>query len=224
MHHQVKKGLRADEKKQKETSPMRKTVLSGLLLVILASTAVAQSGKCPCDNTPFKPDPPCGSECIVGLVATVGIDDLMDIIGVGEETARRITDWPYRRNAQSLKDYRIVLSDGEISELAAKINSLSKDQLRYLNKKRERSEKPQLVSRENGRTTVPMFGIAQTDKKDTILTYTYYENSRGEWHWYLQAPDGRTIAKSAAAYKTEAACLTDIKTVQHSAKAKVSKQ
>ena len=46
------------------------------------------------------------------------------------------------------------------------------------------------------------------------MTYYYYKDNRGEWRWYLQANNGKTIADSGEGYVNQADCLHAIDLVR----------
>jgi len=216
---------------------MKKTAF--MFVLLFASAGAAQAQSCNCTTTPFLPDPPCWNVCTVGLLASVGLDQLVQVIGVRESVARKIVDWPYRSSVSSFQDYRAILTEEELAHVAAKINSLSDWQLKELRTGSPYSSNLE-VSASPGRTAVlGMMKIENQSKEveraavnrtaprtatgDTTaeVTYYYYKDKKAEWRWKVKAANGRVIAESAEGYKTERECLEDIERVKHSSDSQV---
>src|SRR6266446_4599611 len=109
---------------------MKKIIFLFVLMVLTATVSQAQT--CACDTTPFKPDPPCWNVCTVGLLGSVGVDQLIQIIGIRANVAYKIADWPRRSSVSSFREYSAILTEEELVHVASRINSLTDRQLREL--------------------------------------------------------------------------------------------
>jgi len=70
----------------------------------------------------------------------------------------------------------------------------------------------------------PVVHADQPHRKETLMTYYYYKDNKGEWRWYLQAANGNKLADSGEGYKNEQDCLAGIESVKKSGSAPVKKK
>jgi uncharacterized protein YegP (UPF0339 family) len=220
---------------------MKKLVFAFVLLLFSAGAMQAQS--CDCDTTPFQPDPPCFSRCTVGLLASVGLEQLIRVIGIRANVAYKIVDWPYRSSVRSFQEYSAILTEEEMVHVASRINSLSHSQIQELRHQDNYSLQSQASAAASGRDNVFQDRVAQaagnappltamaannastaTTNAPTAaeVTYSYHKNKNSEWRWKVKAADGRVIAESKDSYKTERECLEDIERVKGSRRARVT--
>jgi hypothetical protein len=113
---------------------MKSIAITVLLLATLVSSAFAQTPKCDCTIVPFKPSPPCFDYCCSKVLKNSTFEELQLILGVKEETARRIVEWKGRKDAKTLGDFKEIMSQDEIKKLSKKIQSLNRTQLTYFSK------------------------------------------------------------------------------------------
>jgi uncharacterized protein YegP (UPF0339 family) len=110
---------------------MKKIALMFVLLIALCGITEAQ-GSCACTTTPFKPDPPCWNTCTLGLLSSVGLDALVNVLGIREDVARRIIGWEKRNAAASFEDYQDILTPEELRHVKRQVNSLKDAELEGL--------------------------------------------------------------------------------------------
>jgi hypothetical protein len=112
---------------------MKKTWLLTLLLLVIVP---AVKGDCDCTIAPFKPKPPCDTQCpfLLNALATSTNFELQLIIGLKEDVASKIVNWKGRGKAQTLNDYKGPLDDAEIKDVGKKLNSLNENRLEYFKK------------------------------------------------------------------------------------------
>ncbi len=106
--------------------------LTFMFVLLLAFTGAAKAQNCNCNKAPFVPDPPCWEICTVGLLSGTGLDQLIEIIGIRENVARKIVNWPSRSSARQLDDYGAILSAEEQGHVESRLRSLSDSQLKAL--------------------------------------------------------------------------------------------
>lgn len=102
-----------------------------ILLLLVLTPLVKGQDKCDCTIVPFKPAPPCFDYCSSKLLATATKEELVLIVGLQWNTAGKIVKWKARNSADSLEDYKKILSEAELKKLREKIESLNNSQAAY---------------------------------------------------------------------------------------------
>lgn len=92
------------------------------------------NSKCDCTIVPFKPSPPCFDYCCSKVLKNSTLEELQLILGVKEEIARRIVEWKGRKDAKTLADFKVIISQDEMKSISKKIQSLNQTQLTYFSK------------------------------------------------------------------------------------------
>jgi uncharacterized protein YegP (UPF0339 family) len=157
---------------------MKNLVLSFCFLLLYAGVSLGQS--CNCTICPYQPSPPCFDVCVTRLLANTNLDELIYIVGVKEETARRIVGWEKRSTATTLEDYQEIIPPADLKVLADRANSLNFHQLNYLNRDRSVLEDTRLPQMEDpgAEPMTPGEGIKSTQNSEGGTSTTTMGGSR----------------------------------------------
>jgi hypothetical protein len=114
---------------------MKHILLSLLLLFALGGVARAQ--KCDCTKIPFKPEPECFNTCAVGLLQRLDSWELQVVFNLSKDSAENVVH-ANLENSPNFQEYGSVLSEEELSTIRKKIESLTPNQLKYLDQPLEK--------------------------------------------------------------------------------------
>lgn len=108
--------------RSKDPSPGRAT----------AAPAAALNVTCDCTLFPYLPDPPCSKQCTSKIVlATATLDELVLIVGVNADAARRVVDLKEGLRPSTLEPYSKVLTPAQLENLHERLHQLNEPQANY---------------------------------------------------------------------------------------------
>ena len=67
----------------------------------------------------------------------------------------------------------------------------------------------------------PAASKVRSTRTSKAMSFHVFKDEGGQWRWWLQSPNGRSIASSGEGYKNKKDCLSAIDLVKHASQAEV---
>ena len=95
-----------------------------LLTSVSLSNPLPRYGDCDCTKWPFRPDPPCFSECSAKVIRAASPEKLVNVLGVTQRLADKLVEFRSRHSLRSLDDLKTSFSQSEIDTIVRQIKTL----------------------------------------------------------------------------------------------------